>query len=193
MGEITDDKSINKLDKTENKIDSMNKTYQTDLLRPSTVTSTKQRPPSRPTGFNNQIYPTNQYPISYLSSQSPIFSYSIDHSGQEMRLPNKPNNQMQAHPISSTSTLTSPNLGIISNQQIVGTKVKSGFGMNQPPVAAAYVRSAPVTQIKRQNPGPPVKLKRADMYIATRQTKEDIFDVLPPAPPPPQQKRAFRQ
>lgn len=102
--------------------------------------------------------------------------------------------QMQAHPISSTSTLTSPNLGLLPNQQMVGTKVKAGFGINQPPVAAAYARSAPSQQQVKRTPGSQVKLKRADMYIATRQSKDDFlhFNELPPPPPPPSQKRAYR-
>ena len=165
--------------------------------RATTVTPTsKHRPPSRPTGFSNQIYPLNQYPINYLRSPSPVCPYNMEHNSmaQEMRMMpsgSSIKNQMQAHPINSA--LTSPNLNsqILANQLAASTitRPKSGFGINQPPVAASYMRSTPTIQQinKRTTPGPPVKLKRADMYIATRQNKDDLsqFD-LPPPPPPPQ-------
>ena len=162
--------------------------------RPATVTPTsaKHHPPSRPTGFSNQIYPTSQYPLAYLPSQSPVYPYTIEGGVQEMRMASKMN-QMRAHPISSTSTLTSPNLG---QQPLMSDKTKAGFG-NRPPVAAAYARSAPSTQqVAKPKPGPPVKLKRADMYIATRHKEDLNYFELPPCPPPPTQKlsqRAFRQ
>ena len=188
---MTNDKLIGKEATT--KFDSLNKQQLTES-RPTTVTPTsvtlKHRlSNSRPTGFTNQIYPTNQCSINYLQSQSPIYPYTIEHNLQEMRTMMPIKNQMQAHPISSTltSALTSPNFGSTTKL----SKGATGFAIiNQPPVAAAYNRSAPSTQqaTKRGNTSaPPMKLKRADMYIATRQTKEDLnypIELLPPPPPP---------
>lgn len=176
--------------------------------RATTVTPSSAK--HKPTGFTNQIYPANsQYPINYLPSPVyPMYPYNIDQSMQEMRmmpgssLMNK--GQMQAaHPISSTSTLTSPNLGAssMSNMMIANQNLgrpKSGFGMNQP-IAASYVRSAPSSSqaVKQRAPvsQPQFKPKRADMYIATRQNKDELnFDILPPAPPPPKSSRiGYRQ
>ena len=135
--------------------------------------------------------------MAYLPSQSPVYPYTIEGGVQELRLASKMG-QMRAHPISSTSTLTSPNLGQQPLNQLPGkAKAAPGFGMNQPPVAAAYARSAPsAQQVAKAKPGPPVKLKRADMYIATRHKEDLNYFELPPCPPPPTQKlsqRAFRQ
>lgn len=197
-----DEKAIDK----EVKLEAHLKQYQTES-RPTTVTptsaATKHHAPSRPTGFSNQIYPANQYPLAYLPSQSPVYPYTIEGGVQEIRMASKMSGQMRAHPISSTSTLTSPNPGqqqpLLAGNSMAG-KVKGapGFAINQPPVAAAYVRSAPSTQqvAVKPRPGPPVKLKRADMYIATRHKEDLNYFELPPCPPPPSQKlsqRAFRQ
>lgn len=174
------------------------KQYQSES-RPTTVTptsaATKHHAPSRPTGFSNQIYPTSQYPMAYLPSQSPVYPYTIESGVQEMRMASKMSGQMRAHPISSTGGMTSPNSG---NTMCGKVKGAQGFGINQPPVAAAYVRSAPSAQQvpAKPRPGPPVKLKRADMYIATRHKEDLNYFELPPCPPPPSQKlsqRAFRQ
>uniref|UniRef100_A0AAN0LJ07 Glutamate [NMDA] receptor subunit 1 n=1 Tax=Polyphagotarsonemus latus TaxID=1204166 RepID=A0AAN0LJ07_9ACAR len=128
---------------------------------------------------------------NYITNQQ-IYPFTVEQGVNDLRLMDSNKSAYLHH--SGNPNVISPTFMNSSVNNLTNIKNKAG-GFNQTPMPAAYNRSANSSaQIIRRTPGPPVKLKRADMYIATRPNKETYndFDIPPPPPPPSHHRRGFK-